>query len=87
MTNTIKTAGWIVHTSEAIYGTGKTLRAAKDDARKYLDHDTDLNTSLDIDFNVATAALIEQVQNEGGAIAWADWNGIACTVEEADEAA
>ena len=86
MSTEIKTAGWIVYTNEAIYGTGKTLRAAKADARKSLDQDTDLDTSLDIDYNVATAALIAQVEIEGGAIVWGEWNGIACTTEEADEA-
>ena len=77
-------AGWIVYTNEAIYGTGWNRNAAKADAREHLDPDCDMETDPEVDWMPATPALIQQVHTDGGAIAWGEANGIACTTEEAD---
>lgn len=93
---TIKAAGYIIQDKQgnAIFGFGKTVDEAwsqvvreagpffdaygneKDDERAYTE-----------DFKTygATAALIEKVKQEGGAIAWSHVGGIACTREEACE--
>ena len=80
----LEIGGWIVYTNEAIYGTGKNRNAAKADAREHLDPDCDMDTSLDVDWMPATAALIAQVEKDGGAIAWGEADGMACTTEEAE---
>ena len=50
-------------------------------------HDTGSSTRLsDYRCFPATAALMAQVEAEGGAIAWGYINKIACTVAEEDEA-
>ena len=65
----------------AIYGLGKTADAAIANARR---ESNEPNASFIA--KPATQALLAQVEEEGGCIAWGDWDGIACTVEEDDKA-
>jgi hypothetical protein len=97
-TMNITATGYIVYTQEAIFGTGETKEAAWADAEQYLDRsaedeDEDEGGSDDADgpwVQPASAALLAEVADRGGAIAWCTWHGVACTRDEydaADEAA
>lgn len=82
--NSNEAAGYIVHTNEAIYGTGLTVHEAMLDAREWLDPDRDPLTDPDVKVSVASQALLDEVAKRGGAIAWGERRGVCCTVAEAE---
>ena len=92
----IKAAGYIAQDKEgyAIAGFGATEAEAREAALPFVGpwEDRDGNTvgvddpefGFDAKFVIlpATAALISEIQSSGGAIAWGNVDGIACTREE-----
>ena len=97
MTTTIQAAGYIIQDKQAyaIQGFGDTVAEAwamvVDGAGPFFDaygnEKSDEQAFIE-DFKTrgATAALIEQVRTEGGAIAWGLVAGVACTVAEEEDA-
>lgn len=81
---TIRHAGHIVYTNEAIFGSGRTLEAALEDSRQWLSHDCDPETDPDVYVSPASDALLAEIAERGGAIAWGKVDGICCTVSEAE---
>lgn len=95
MKNTIKVAGYIVQDREchAIAAIGATAEEARAEALKWVGpwEDRNGNTvsedhpTFGFDANYithpATAALLQQVREEGGAIGWDIIDGIACTIK------
>jgi hypothetical protein len=90
---TITAAGYIVYQSGlAIFGTGATLPEAKRAALEWLSDVTpdDLGdlplgqreTHGELYYRPATAALISEVDQFGGDLAWGNRDGIACTCDE-----
>ncbi|EBF8123398.1 hypothetical protein MCH33_001707 [Salmonella enterica subsp. enterica serovar Agbeni] len=77
---TIKSAGFIAFTDEAIFGTGLTAEAAMADAAEWADDVTGLAIAP------ATAALIKLVNNGGAQAAHGIVNGVHCTEAEEDDA-
>ncbi|HBR1366646.1 TPA: hypothetical protein L9L56_004470 [Klebsiella pneumoniae] len=77
---TIKSAGYIAFSDEAIYGTGLTAQAALDDAKEWADDVKSLSVAP------ATAALIEAVNNGGATDAYGIVNGVRCTEAEEEAA-
>ena len=85
-------AGYVIYDSEetAIYGAGASVDDAWQQVMDLCDRPVDINgepVSDDEwfeDFRVrgTTAALIAQVESEGGNIAWGYLAGVACTVGE-----
>ncbi|EBR8784721.1 hypothetical protein L3488_000245 [Salmonella enterica subsp. enterica serovar Agbeni] len=77
---TVKAAGFIAFTDEAVFGTGLTADAAMTDAAEWADDVTGLTIAP------ATAALIDLVNNGGAQAAHGIINGIHCTEAEEDAA-
>lgn len=74
----------------AIYGTGPTEEAALADAQDAgpffaADGETVIPPADALRVYPATAALLAQVKEEGGAIAWDTICGVACTIAEHEE--
>lgn len=99
MSTSIKAAGFIVMTAEAIFGSGRTEAEAATDAKSWVDienrnqipssvTDDDANILMHGGFAMvaATEALIQQVEEKGGDIAWGLVGGVACTCEEEEAA-
>jgi hypothetical protein len=97
MTADIQSAGYIIQDKQgnAIYGYGDTVAEAwamtVDGAGPFFDaygNEKADEAAFIEDFTTygATAALIDQVRSEGGAIAWGVVKGVACTVAEEAEA-
>jgi hypothetical protein len=80
MTN-IEVAGYIVHTDEAIFGVGDTRESAWADAVRFLDPESGEDDST-LHVKPATAALLAEVADQGGNIAWVTVSGVACTLAE-----
>jgi hypothetical protein len=93
MTTKITAAGYIVSNNQAIWGAGKTTEDAWLDFKRgmslayvNLDDDQDPNSTKTDAFELhpATAALLQAVEECGGAIAWGVVDGVCCTVAEED---
>ena len=91
MTTTITTispAGYIIHDTNLIWATG----GSRDNAYANLENETrhlspdDAPRAGALRCQPATAALILSVLHRGGAIAWDEVDGIACTTDERDDA-
>jgi hypothetical protein len=93
MAKKIEAAGYIIQDKQgnAIFGFGDTVveawAMAVDGAGPFFDaygNEKSDEAAFTEDFKTygATAALIDQVRSEGGAIAWGLVNGVACTVAE-----
>lgn len=93
---TIKSVGYIIQDKQgyAIYGYGDTVDEAwqmvKADADPFIDaygNEMDDETAYTTGYKTygATAALIEKIKTEGGAIAWDVVEGVACTIEEGEQ--
>lgn len=80
-TKEIIASGFVVATSAAIFGVGATEADARTDEREWSESNEGAMPALP-----ATAALIAQVKDEGGDIAWDTTDGIACTTEEGGSA-
>ena len=97
MTIKIEAAGYMIQDKQgnAIYGIGETVEEAwaevVDGAGPFFDaygneiSDDDAYTTQFRTYG-ASAALMEKVKAEGGAIAWRVVGGVACTVAEAEAA-
>jgi hypothetical protein len=99
MTTTITAAGYIISDNEGIiYATGATVDAAWSDAEAtfdsaqiaLLDNDDDSTEQhgswtrrSGLTVRPATAGLIDAIDAMGGALAWTDCGGVACTRDEA----
>ena len=93
-TTNLTPAGYVITDGYMIHGTGKTRDEAMSDARQWMERDeNDADPLADMIDGVsrtlgrvyiapATAALIDEVQNNGGTIAWYDWDGLCCTCDE-----
>lgn len=91
----ITSVGYIIQDKQgnAIFGYGATVDEAWQMAREagpFFDaygEEKDDETAFTEDFKTygASAALIQKVSEEGGAIAWAIEGGVACTIEESEE--
>ena len=93
MTNTLTASGYMIQDLDgyAIHGIGATAEEAwamvVDGVGAFHDaqgDDVSADVARDTQFKTcgATAALMAQVQAEGGAIAWGVIDGIGCTVAE-----
>jgi hypothetical protein len=94
---TIAAAGFIIQDKQgnAIFGTGPTVdeawAQARQEAGPFFDaygEEVDDERAFTEGFRVygATAALLAQVEAEGGAIAWDVIRGVACTRNESEAA-
>ena len=83
---TINASGWMVQDRDgyAIFGVGDTEEAAW---AQVADGVGDEMNAADFMAFEASSALIQQVNECGGQIAWAVIDGVACTISEADLAA
>ena len=101
MTTTIA-AGYVVIGEHAIYGVGATADESWGDFRSEMkdagiailaddqdSHDYPGSWTRESNHKLrpATAGLLAEVKASGGAIAWGTTNGVACTIQEADEEA
>jgi hypothetical protein len=95
MTKTIKATGYMIQDRQgnAIYAVGPSVDEAwakvVRDAGPFWDRNGDEMTddaAFEKDFRShgASAALIAQVEEEGGCIGWGMVDGVACTVAEAE---
>jgi len=93
---TIKSVGYIIQDKQgnAIFGYGATVDEAwamvKDGAAPFFDaygNEKADETAYTTGYKTcgATAALIEKIKTEGGAIAWDVVEGVACTIEEGEQ--
>ena len=86
---TLKTAGFVIAGPNAIMAIGPTLAdaIAKFNADIGALTEDDLGRPQDGHHYAlpATAALIAQVEREGGDIGWTEVDDIGCTLEEADD--
>lgn len=93
MTKTIEAAGYMIQDNDgrAIYGIGSTADEAwaqvVDGVGTFFDsHGNDIpsDQARQTQFKTrrASAALMAQVEAEGGAISWGVVRGVACTVDE-----
>jgi len=71
--------GYIICNDEAIYGVGASVRDAWLDWQDNVEPGSDED---DFKCLAATLDLLLKVEAEGGAIAWGQKNGRACTVAE-----
>ena len=89
MTKSLEACGYIITTSEAIYGTGITREAAWKDAEEWMDAPVEDAPEDPLHREPecwpATMALLNAVNLRGGAIAWRRVGGVCCTTEEAEE--
>lgn len=87
---TLKTAGFVIAGPNAIMAIGPTLEAAiakfNDDIGALTEDDLGRPQDGRHYALPATAALLAQVEREGGDIGWSEVDGIGCTLEEADPA-
>jgi hypothetical protein len=98
---TLTQAGFIVADDAAIFGIGPTEEAAWADLRRgmklaKIPHESEVEkedsfcpaywTEDRFHAYPATAALLEQVEQRGGAISWDTVNRVACTTEESEAA-
>ena len=85
--------GYVIydHDETAIFGTGATVDAAWAEVMGLCDRPIDAQTGEPVSdeewFDIfcvcgASAALLAQVENDGGSIAWGYLAGVACTVGE-----
>jgi hypothetical protein len=95
---TIEPAGYVIFDNEAIHGAGKTADEAWDDFERAMkaagtslvdeapDEDMPGNWTKRSNFSIRSASenLLWKVRYQGGDIAWAVCNGIACTMQEYD---
>jgi hypothetical protein len=79
----INAAGWMVQDRDgyAIFGVGGTEAEAWAQVADGVGDEMDAERFVAFE---ASAALIQQVNECGGAIAWAVIDGVACTTDEAD---
>jgi hypothetical protein len=95
----IKSAGFVVCNNEAIWSVGATSEQAwnsfvelmaenhtviVEDGEEHPDGPEAWVEASDYKIRPATAALIEQVKERGGNVAWDVARGVLCTVEEFD---
>lgn len=94
--STIATRGFIVADDTSIAGIGLTESAALADAAEWTREGVEVHVSRrewqtngqrGAYLAPASAALLAQVDRDGGCIAWEFIDGVACTVEEADDSA
>lgn len=96
MTKTPVAAGYAIKDIQgyAIYGTGLTVDAAWAEVvdlcgpfRNAAGDDIDPDAAYETDFKTigATAAMMAYVEANGGAVRWVEVNGVACTIDEAEE--
>jgi hypothetical protein len=100
-TTTLQSAGFIVCDDTAIWGLGDTAETAWADMLKGMREagievveeksEDDLTAAAQTEASKfqtgpATAALLRQVEERGGNIAWGDYRGIYCTRDEMEDA-
>jgi hypothetical protein len=101
MNDHITAASYVVCNNEAIWGVGETEDMAWTDFVRQMENANILIVSWggeppddgsawtrghDYRVRPATAALLAQVEAEGGNIGWREAGGVACTVAESEEA-